>query len=108
MSITIPDSVTSIGIGAFYICSSLANISIPDNVTSIGYSAFDSCYNLEKVYYKGTSPYTDTITSIGQYNTELSDAVWYYFTSNGASETNSGNWWYYDTDGETIIEKVIE
>ena len=39
-SITIPDSVTSIGDSAFYNCSSLTSITIPDSVTSIGFSAF--------------------------------------------------------------------
>ena len=41
-SITIPDSVTSIGVRAFYNCPSLASINIPDSVTSIGRSAFDN------------------------------------------------------------------
>ena len=39
-SITIPNSVTSIGNCAFYGCSSLTSITIPNSVTSIGSSAF--------------------------------------------------------------------
>ena len=39
-SITIPDSVTSIGSYAFYYCTGLTSITIPDSVTSIGSSAF--------------------------------------------------------------------
>jgi hypothetical protein len=105
--IVIPNNVTKINKYAFYNCTSLTSITILDSVTSIRDYAFYKCTSLTKVYYKGTSSYTDTITSIGDYNQSLTSATWYYFTSNGADETASGNWWYYDTDGKTIIEKVI-
>src|ERR1039457_1522832 len=35
-SVTIPDSVTSIGEGAFWDCTRLTSVTIPDSVTSIG------------------------------------------------------------------------
>ncbi len=60
-SITIPDSVTSIGNCAFYNCDSLTNITIPDSVTSIGNYAFGYCTSLTNV----TIP--DSVTSIGNY-----------------------------------------
>ena len=39
-SVTIPNSVTSIGSGAFRGCESLTSVTIPNSVTSIGYGAF--------------------------------------------------------------------
>lgn len=45
-SITIPNSVTSIGNYAFSGCSSLTSILIPDSVTSIGMGAFSGCVSL--------------------------------------------------------------
>ena len=58
-SVTIPDSVTSIGYGAFAYCSSLTSVTIPDSVTSIGSSAFYGCSSLTSV----TIP--NSVTSIG-------------------------------------------
>ena len=54
ISITIPNSVTSIESGAFLGCSSLTSITIPNSVTSIGLSAFRFCENLTDVYYTGS------------------------------------------------------
>ena len=56
---TIPDSVTSIGNGAFCECSSLTSIIIPDSVTSIGYDAFCECSSLTSIIIP------DSVTSIG-------------------------------------------
>ena len=48
-SITIPDSVTSIGKNAFGWCTGLTSITIPDSVTSIGGEVFYCCTNLTSV-----------------------------------------------------------
>ena len=42
-SITIPNSVTSIGENAFWYCSNLTSITIPNSVTEIGSWAFKGC-----------------------------------------------------------------
>ena len=60
-SITIPESVTSIGDWAFYGCSSLTSVTIPNSVTSIGDRAFYGCSSLTSV----TIP--NSVTSIGNY-----------------------------------------
>lgn len=59
--VVIPDSVTSIEIGAFRGCISLTSITIPDSVTSIGNRAFENCKSLTSI----TIP--DGVTSIGGY-----------------------------------------
>ena len=48
-SITIPNSVTSIGDYAFAWCDGLASITIPNSVTSIGDSAFIYCTSLHTI-----------------------------------------------------------
>ena len=58
-SITIPNNVTSIGRGAFSGCSALTTISIPDGISKIEESMFSGCENLEFVSLP------NSITSIG-------------------------------------------
>ena len=49
-SVTIPDSVTKIGYYAFFNCTSLTSVTIPDSVTEIGGSAFYGCTSLTSVH----------------------------------------------------------
>ncbi|MBE5966267.1 MAG: LysM peptidoglycan-binding domain-containing protein [Lachnospiraceae bacterium] len=48
-SVVIPDTVTKIGVNAFYMCTSLTKIDIPDSVTTIATMAFGSCRNLSEI-----------------------------------------------------------
>lgn len=57
--VVIPNSVTSIGAGAFRGCTSLTSITIPNSVTNIGFEAFSNCSDLTSV----TIP--NSVTSIG-------------------------------------------
>lgn len=60
-SIDIPDSVTSIGIGAFSGCTSLTSVTIGSGVTSIGKYAFQICSKLTSVTIG------NSVTTIGDY-----------------------------------------
>ncbi len=70
-SITIPESVTSIGNYAFYGCSALTEITLPKRLTSIGEQAFSHCSALTSI----TIP--ESVNSIGAmafiYSSSLTD-----------------------------------
>ncbi|MBQ2992367.1 MAG: leucine-rich repeat protein, partial [Alistipes sp.] len=97
-SVTIPDSVTTIGEYAFRDCSSLTSITIPDSVTMIWESAFGGCNALKAFYGKfasadnrclivdgvlnsfapaGLTEYTipDSVTTIGGYTFQYCSAL---------------------------------
>ena len=87
-SVTIPNSVTSIGNSAFSGCTNLPSITIPNSVTSIGNSAFYGCTNLKKTIWLTNTPpsgYSYTNSAINyvsndQY-TSFSNKIVYPFLS---------------------------
>jgi hypothetical protein len=94
-SVTIPNSVTSIGYNAFYECYRLNSVTIPNKVTSIGEGAFYYCVDLTSVIIP------NSVTFIGK--DAFSNTQWYYNQSDGVvyagkvayeykgKETMSGN-----------------
>ena len=60
-NITIPNSVTSIGDGVFLDCTGLTSVTIPNSVTSIGNSAFENCSGLTSIAIG------NSVTSIGYF-----------------------------------------
>ena len=68
-SITIPNSVTSIDNGVFWDCKSLTSVTIPNSVISIGEYAFSNCESLTSI----TIP--NSVTSIDRYAFEYCDSL---------------------------------
>ncbi len=94
-SVTIPNSVTSIGEWAFFGCSRLTSVTILDGVKSIGSGAFTNCSMLMNVVIP------DSVTSIGGYafygcsglmNVVIPDSV-----------TSIGEWAFCDCSGLTSV-----
>ncbi|MBR3938887.1 MAG: leucine-rich repeat domain-containing protein, partial [Bacteroidales bacterium] len=77
-SVTIGNSVTSIGSNAFYGCSGLTSVTIGNSVTSIGSSAFYECSGLTSV----TIP--NSVTSIGYEAFYLVKNIIYNGTATGS------------------------
>ena len=105
-SLTIPNSVTSIGGAAFAECSGLTSITIPNSVTSIGGSAFEGCSGLTSI----TIP--NSVTSIGGfafYNCSglTSITIPNSVTSIGGSAFSGTKWHDNQPDGLIYIGEVL-
>ncbi len=76
-SVTISDSVTTIEDYAFYGCDALKSVIIPDSVTTIGYCAFPDCPSLTDIYYGGSEADREAMfIDVG--NNDLLNATWHY------------------------------
>ena len=97
-SVTIPDSLTSIGDAAFYGCGSLFSLIIPDSVTSIGDSAFYYCSKLfsvtipAHVSYIGSEAFCDCTGLISITIPDSVKNIGAGAFSNTGYYNNQGNW----------------
>ncbi|AKN33761.1 hypothetical protein Ccar_24210 [Clostridium carboxidivorans P7] len=66
-SITIPKSVTRIGIAAFKGCTALTNVTIPDSVTSINSQAFANCEKLANIKFPDNIDKVDIVADAFDY-----------------------------------------
>ena len=55
-SVTIGNSVASIGQAAFYYCDNLTSVKLGNSVTNIGDYAFESCTSLTNLTFLGNAP----------------------------------------------------
>lgn len=100
-TVTLPDTITAIGTGAFY-QNDLSKIYLPASLISVDEDAFYDCANLTDIYYSGTEEQWRAI-SIAAGNEALENAVIHYQTD-GIPKFASGD---VNDDGEFTIADVI-
>ena len=102
-TISISNGVTNIGDSAFSDCTSLTSVSIPNSITSIGKYAFDNCDSLTSVYYRGTEEEWEALSEmgIGMGNSYVTNATRYYYSE--STPTTTGNYWHYDENGDSVV-----
>ena len=98
-SVTIPNSVTTIGEAMFYDCTGLTSITIPNSVTSIGYEAFRSC-GLTSVIIP------NSVTSIGKYAFRNCTGLTSITIPN--SVTSIGDCAFYGVDLTSVTSEIEE
>ena len=69
LSASIPEGVTTIGLGAFSGCHSLVSIAFPEGMTTIGMHAFDCCVSLTSVSIP------EGVTTIGHWAFRCCDSL---------------------------------
>ncbi|MDE6513604.1 MAG: leucine-rich repeat domain-containing protein, partial [Muribaculaceae bacterium] len=107
-SLTIPESVTSIGVFAFAYCTGLTSLTIPKSVTSLEPYAFCYCFGLTSVYY-GAKQLIKSEGSI--FSGETYDSATLYVTKESVSVAETLDPWQYFKKVEAYdfsgIEDVI-
>jgi len=83
-SVSIGNSVTSIGEMAFYCCGGLTVMDFPNSLTSIGQSAFQSCNGLTSLNIP------NSVSSIGRYAFERCSGLTSISLSNGLTAISYG------------------
>ncbi|MCL2087413.1 MAG: leucine-rich repeat protein [Oscillospiraceae bacterium] len=83
---TIPNSVRSIGEGAFEGCVGLTSVTIPDSVTSIGFGAFAWCDMLTEIKVSANNQYFTDIDGV-LFNKSVTELIQYPGGKQGSSYT---------------------
>ncbi len=108
MRVIVCGVLTGLNKGAFYLCNGLTTVTIGNSVTSIGDSAFYNCSRLKTVFYKGSAEQWNKISIDSYGNGSLTRATRYYYSEtepalNAEGTAYNGNYWHYDTDGITPV-----
>ena len=84
-SVLLPDSVTSIGSGAFSTCFNLSSINIPGSVTTIGDQAFYGSSKLKSIFIPAsvTDIGSEPFVACGTLNIEISPDNQFFEVENG-------------------------
>ena len=99
-SVTIGNSVKSIGDYAFSYCDSLTSVVIPDSVTSIGNSAFWNCTSLTSVTIG------NSVTSIGDYAFSYCDSLTSITIGNSVTDIGVMAFYYCDSLNAVYITDI--
>jgi len=95
--LVIPDSVTSIDISAFYLCSGLTSLTIGNSVTIIDTNAFYTCSALT-----GDLVIPDSVTSIGSFAFAYCSSITALYTN-----TPAASWFETDAlNGTTALVNI--
>lgn len=73
--LVIPDGVTSLGVAAFYNCNILETIVLPAGISSIPRQCFAYCYRLKSIYYKGSESQWEALTKDTNWNSGMGNYV---------------------------------
>ena len=68
-------------------------ITVPESITSIGFNSFGDCTCLANVYYSGTPTKWSNISINSYGNSKLTSAARYYYSE--TEPTTSGKYWHY-------------
>lgn len=87
-SIHIPSSITNIGESAFQSCFSMTSISLPNSITMIGNNAFGDCDNLDTVFFLGSISQWCNIEFSGFYSNPIAQTHNLYFGNELVTNAN--------------------
>lgn len=100
-TLSIPSTITSIGVGAFKECSGLTSISFGENLWSIGASAFEGCDNITSMEVP------NSLISIGS-KAFSTKSKWYSDQSSGIVYIGKVAYGYKNVRGESLSININE